>query len=53
MKETDRDNEMKIDRNKIIDLNRRIIILEDNIKIFQKKLQGIHEIVQMGVKNKF
>ena len=44
MKETDRDNEMKIDRNKIIDLNRRIIILEDNIKIFQKKLQGVHEI---------
>ena len=44
IKEHDRDNEIRIDTNKITELNKRIIILEDNIKSFQKKLHCINDV---------
>ena len=44
LKDVERDNDIKTDRNKIADLSKRIIFLEENIRNFHKKLSSITDV---------
>ena len=44
LKDVERDNDIKTDRNKIADLSKRIIFLEENIRNFHKKLSSINGV---------
>lgn len=44
LKDVEREKEVKTDRNKIADLSKRIMFLEENIRNFHKKLSSITEV---------
>jgi len=44
LKDVERDKEVKNDRNKIADLSKRIMFLEENIRNFHKKLSSITDV---------